>query len=323
MTALLEHPRMAAPATAVEDACQLGFGCASLGSRVSAREGLRALEAAFDQGVTWFDVAPAYGAGQAETILGAFLNGKRHQVCVTTKVGLAAPKSNAALRWAYALGRPLAKAATGLRAAFRRMPGTRNRHLPLTPELVASSLERSLRALGADHVELFALHDPQPEDVLRDDIQRALEDALASGKARRIAVAGTPDACRAAARAGGPYGVLQTSVEGFAAEADLRAGPAQIVLHSVFGVAGRRERLLAALKRDPARRQRLNAAGYRGEPGAAVADLLLDGAFALNPGGIVLASMFSPGRVAANVARWRAPRFAGADAIIQALEAPQ
>ena len=321
MTALLEHPTMAAPAEAVAQACQLGFGCASLGSRISACEGLRALEAAFGQGVAWYDVAPAYGAGQAEVILGGFLKGKRSQVSVTTKVGLAAPKSNAALRWAYALGRPVAKAATGLRAAFRKMPATRNRHLPLTPELIKTSLERSLRSLGTDHVDVFALHDPQPQDVLRDDILRALGDALAQGKVRRIAVAGTPEACRAA---GPHFGVLQTSVEGFAAAgADFHAGTAQIVLHSVFGVAGRRERLLAAVSGDPSRIKLLRAAGYGGGQNAAVADLLLDGAFALNPGGIVLASMFSPGRVAANVARWRAPRFAGANALIQALEAPQ
>ena len=44
---------------------RLGFGCASLGSRVAAADGLNALAAAFDAGVNWFDVAPAYGAGEA------------------------------------------------------------------------------------------------------------------------------------------------------------------------------------------------------------------------------------------------------------------
>ena len=51
----------------------LGFGCASLGSRVDAREGARALAAAHEGGVTWFDLAPVYGGGRAEAIAAPFL----------------------------------------------------------------------------------------------------------------------------------------------------------------------------------------------------------------------------------------------------------
>jgi aryl-alcohol dehydrogenase-like predicted oxidoreductase len=51
----------------------LGFGCASLGSRIGARPGLLALEQAFDAGISWYDVAPSYGDGNAEAILGNFL----------------------------------------------------------------------------------------------------------------------------------------------------------------------------------------------------------------------------------------------------------
>ena len=58
--------------TGIETSC-LGFGCASLGSRVGAAPGLRALAAAHDAGVAWFDLAPLYGAGRAEEIAGRFL----------------------------------------------------------------------------------------------------------------------------------------------------------------------------------------------------------------------------------------------------------
>jgi aryl-alcohol dehydrogenase-like predicted oxidoreductase len=50
----------------------LGFGCASLGSRVSPVQSRAALEQAFDAGVTWYDVASSYGDGHAETIPGEF-----------------------------------------------------------------------------------------------------------------------------------------------------------------------------------------------------------------------------------------------------------
>ena len=50
------------------DVSAVGFGCASLGSRVSEAQGLRALGLAFERGVTWYDVAPPYGDGEAEGI---------------------------------------------------------------------------------------------------------------------------------------------------------------------------------------------------------------------------------------------------------------
>src|SRR5262249_28655811 len=50
------------------EASALGFGCASLGSRVSASHGLSALARAHEAGINWFDIAPAYGAGEAEAI---------------------------------------------------------------------------------------------------------------------------------------------------------------------------------------------------------------------------------------------------------------
>ena len=50
--------RVTLAGTGLESSC-LGFGCASLGSRVAAAEGARALAAAFEQGVDWLDLAPA------------------------------------------------------------------------------------------------------------------------------------------------------------------------------------------------------------------------------------------------------------------------
>ena len=157
---------------------RLGFGCASLGSRVAAADGLNALAAAFDAGVNWFDVAPAYGAGEAETLLGRFLRGRRDRAFVVTKVGMAPPRRLGALRLAYALGRPLAARATALRSGFRSLAATRNRRMPLTAELVERSIGESLRRLGLDCVDVYALHDPDPADVGRDDVRAALTRAI-------------------------------------------------------------------------------------------------------------------------------------------------
>src|SRR5215472_15205928 len=106
--------RVELPGTGIETSC-LGFGCASLGSRVSARQGLFALARAHEAGVSWFDIAPAYGAGEAEAIFSRFLAGRRERLSILTKVGLAPPRRSALLRAAYAVGRPLLGVARDLR----------------------------------------------------------------------------------------------------------------------------------------------------------------------------------------------------------------
>jgi aryl-alcohol dehydrogenase-like predicted oxidoreductase len=283
---------------------RLGFGCASLGSRIGAQAGLRALAEAHERGVVWFDVAPAYGAGEAETILAQFVKGRRDRLLLTTKVGIAPPARLGALKLVYALGRPVIGAMGGLRRAFRKVSATRNVHMELSPEMIERSIGESLARLGTDRVDVYALHDPAPEDVVRDDVMRALERVISRGQARKIAVAGKRDACCAAQIAGAPYSVLQMSV------ADLDAGHAEfagagkfLVAHSVFGVDGLKRRLERALIESPASAARLAAAGYEGKPERVSADLLIDCAFALNPDGVVLASMFDRRHLEHNLAR--------------------
>lgn len=285
---------------------RLGFGCASLGSRVSAAQGLRALHRAHERGVDWFDVAPAYGAGEAEQILASFLKGRRGAVRLTTKVGIAPPARIGAMRLVYAAGRPVIGALSGLRRAFRKMSATRNRHVPLTAELIESSIVESLRRLGVDHVDVYALHDPDPQDVAREDVLRALERVRARGQARHVAVAGKGPACDVAASLAGPYDVFQMSVADLSNGRASLARDAHVVAHSIFGVDGLKRRVEQALA-EPDRRAALAAAGYDGPPAEASADLLIDCAFALNPRGVVLASMFDARHLDRNLARAARP----------------
>ena len=265
----------------------LGFGCASLGSRVGAAEGLRALETAFDAGVTWFDLAPVYGGGAAEAIAAPFLKANRDRVQVATKAGLVlAGGAGGGLRrrlmplarGAQSLAGPrLAGSAARLRAAAPKA----NARPPLTPALIVGSLEASLRRLGLERVDLFALHTPDPAEVGRDDIRATLEALLAAGKVRAVAVAGDVAAAEAALAAGAPYGVVQLAVPQpgeAAAEAVLAAAAAAgagAIVHSVFGPGG---------SAPDEGRQRLARA------------------FALNPSGVVLVSMLSERSRAATLA---------------------
>ena len=138
----------------------LGFGAASLGSRVDPDTAARALAAALDAGVTWIDLAPVYGGGRAEEIAGKVLRGRRDQVQICTKVGLKlAGGMGGGLRGALM---PLARKVIGrlgpLSGALRKAAPKANARLPLTPELIRTSIEESLRRLGTDRIEVYALH---------------------------------------------------------------------------------------------------------------------------------------------------------------------
>ena len=80
--------------------------------------------------------------------------------------------------------------------------------------------------------------------------------------------------------------------------------PSTLVLHSVFGVDGSRDRLMKALKNDGRKVRRLVECGYGPDLDEVVSDLLMDNAFALNPNEIIL-SMFGASHLASNLARAR------------------
>ncbi|MFF2629652.1 aldo/keto reductase, partial [Kitasatospora griseola] len=70
---------------------RLGFGTAPLGNMFRAipdEEAAATVEAAWDQGVRYFDTAPFYGAGLSETRLGEVLSTRpRDEYVLSTKVG--------------------------------------------------------------------------------------------------------------------------------------------------------------------------------------------------------------------------------------------
>ena len=295
--------------TGIETSC-LGFGCASLGSRVGEGPGLRALAAAADAGVAWLDLAPLYGAGRAEEIAGRFLAGRpRDSVQLASKVGLAPGVAPRGLKAALM---PLARAAVAavpsLRGVLRRGGAQPAAALPLTPALLTGTIEESLRRLGTDHLDLYALHGVAA-DALTDEVARALEDIRAAGKARAVAVASDTAAGHAAIARGAPFGAVQVALPAPGAADDLlpaaRAAGFGTLGHSVLGIDGAFAALKARAAADPGLRASLGAG--EGDLDAAVAARLLARAFALNPDGVVLVSMFSARSLAANLAAAERP----------------
>lgn len=123
---------------------------------------LRAIQAAFDAGVTFFDTSDAYGIGRSETLLGKALRSKRDRVVIATKVG------NRTLggRWVKDFAKPW----------------------------ILKAIDASLARLGMDYVDLYQLHSPTDTADYRDEAFEALEALKAQGKIRYYGVSVGPAA---------------------------------------------------------------------------------------------------------------------------------
>jgi aryl-alcohol dehydrogenase-like predicted oxidoreductase len=286
----------------------LGFGCASLGSRVSEAQGLRALGLAFERGVTWYDVAPPYGDGEAEGILGKFLAGRRDRVAICTKFGIPRPVVSPAMRFIRPWARAMARAFPQMRGGLvkTRAAGGRDR---LRAEQIESSVIESLRRLRTDYVDVLALHEPGPRDCASEAILRELRRMIEKGYARYVAIAGAPESIVAGARASEVYKIAQLPDDPFVPTlAGAKGALAEdaglfFVTCSVFGV---HERLSQLLVGGGGRLGALASQLGYGPPFMA-GEMILDHAFAANPEGVVLASMFTPAHIEMNCTRATRP----------------
>ena len=139
------------------------FGCGNFGGMGSSpalrdkgdgrERALGLLDTARELGFTRFDTANTYGGGVSETVLGEWLRARgaafRAGVEIATKVG-------------NPVGCP---------------PGER----PLSRAQVAFHLEKSLRRLGVERIDLYYLHEFDVSTPL-DETLEALDRALAAGK---------------------------------------------------------------------------------------------------------------------------------------------
>ncbi len=188
----------------------VGFGCAGLYTEPSAAQRRRLLDAALDAGVAHFDVAPMYGLGIAERELGRFASGRRGDVVIATKFGIAPGAAAWPLARVQGPVRRLLRASPALRRQARASaagPSTGRagallyRATGFDAAAARASLEHSLRELNSDYVDLLLLHDPQPGHITDDDVCAYLEEERRSGRIRAWGVAGDPEPALQVARA--------------------------------------------------------------------------------------------------------------------------
>ena len=163
---------------------RLGFGCSSLMGAMGRRASLAILEAAYDAGIRYFDVAPMYGYGEAESCLGEFLQLHPNQVTVTTKYGIPPGKKSPLISAARRVAAPLIKILPSVKHRLARAANAATRpseKATFTPQQAKASLERSLVALRTDHIDLWLLHEASAADLQDDSLLRLLEQEVQRG----------------------------------------------------------------------------------------------------------------------------------------------
>ena len=119
-------------------------------------ESIRAVHAALDLGVNFFDTAANYGAGHSETVLGRALDGRRAGVVIATKFGHIVNEQEKTV-----YGDP-----------------------DLIVENVRTDLENSLRRLQTDFIDIYQLHEGDYSPELAPELQSVLEELVEAGKIR-------------------------------------------------------------------------------------------------------------------------------------------
>jgi aryl-alcohol dehydrogenase-like predicted oxidoreductase len=137
---------------------EISFGAWAIGGtwgKVDDRESLAALHEAIDRGVNFIDTADVYGDGRSERLVGKLRRERREEILVATKAGR--------------------------RLSPHTADGYNKRNL-------TQFIERSLRNLRTDCLDLVQLHCPPTEVYYRPEVFEALDDIAKAGKIHHYGV---------------------------------------------------------------------------------------------------------------------------------------
>ena len=157
---------------------RLGIGLSEIGyilTRDDQEQAARVLNSALDAGINFLDTAACYGI--SEELVGKTVSHRRSEFLLATKAGHYVPRRQGE-DWTY--------------------------------EVVANSIDRSLRLMNTDYLDLVQLHSCKIDVLERGDATRALEDARAAGKTRFIGYSGDNENAERAVDSG-QFDTLQTS----------------------------------------------------------------------------------------------------------------
>jgi len=141
---------------------EIGYGTWGLGGNsygtVDDNESKKALKLAFEKGVNLYDTSDLYGDGHSEELLGEVFKDVRDKVIIATKGG------------------------TLPHYGFQ-MPQD------FSSQYLKNALERSLKRLGTDYIDLYQLHSPKIEAIEKnEEIIQTLEGFQKEGKIRTFGI---------------------------------------------------------------------------------------------------------------------------------------
>ncbi len=153
----MRHARLGRTGLSVSRLC---LGTMTFGLQCDEAASVAILDRAAAGGITFLDTADVYPlgggldtVGRTEDILGRWLQGRRHEFVIATKC-------------------------FGAMSARPWDRGSSRKH-------ILDAIEGSLRRLRIDYVDLYQLHQPDPETPI-DETLRALDDVVRAGKARYV-----------------------------------------------------------------------------------------------------------------------------------------
>ncbi|MCG8484154.1 MAG: aldo/keto reductase [Clostridia bacterium] len=138
----------------------LGYGCWGASGRDSwtkhsDKDQIEAIQVAIGLGVNFFDVAPVYGMGHAEKVLGKAIKGQRNKIFIATKAGL----------------------------PWNDKGEVRN---DVSRDSLLKEIDDSLSRLGVSHVDLLQVHWPTATGIPLEETINAMKTIRDSGKTRYI-----------------------------------------------------------------------------------------------------------------------------------------
>jgi aryl-alcohol dehydrogenase-like predicted oxidoreductase len=263
------------------------------------------MSAAYDAGVTYFDVARSYGYGDAEAILGRFIRDKRDRVIVASKFGIEPPKRSLVRRIAMAAGRRVFAIAPGLRSMAAPALGTQAVARRFDTNQMKRSVETTLRQLATDRVDVLLIHDCTPDALEDDELFRALEELVTSGKVACIGASGERATAAHGLRRRPSLRVVQFRHELIGPH---RAPPlgsesvATVVHHPFGGEAGvaRLKEVVARASRDSSAPEGLGRRLRLLPEDEAIASIAFSSAWRFDRASVVLTAMFTPRHIEAN-----------------------
>lgn len=143
---------------------EIGFGVWTLATgwwgKVEPHQAVQLLQKAREKGINFFDTADTYGNGLGETLLADAFKGVRNQIVISTKVGY----------------------------NFYDFADKRTGHEEIpqdfSPSYIRKACDESLKRLQTNWIDLYQIHNPKMDTVLREDLFTELEKLRREGKIR-------------------------------------------------------------------------------------------------------------------------------------------